>query len=461
MTQPSVNDERLEAMLRERAGDGAPSDLHDTIRDAVALAPHRRPADRRVRGRTIQVLAVAAVIGVSATAAVLVGGGSTPEQQPLLAASADATPSPVVRPSNPPRPTPTRGALSTPGPSATPEPPVVDSYAGLPPMTIDRGGMGIAIEEDGGIVVARHDDRGLVIDRFDTTGHPDANSGQRRTIVADPWPSARTALAIAGDGTAVALNDDGDAGFELIRYRADGSVDAAFGDGGHVRSALGEQGPEPQYGTAAQNIALGPDGSIFVAGGSGAGTSADGSLEDSKDARFAIAKFSPDGRTVTSFGTRGQVFVDMREGVDLARAIAVQQDGGVMVVGETGRFMAGLDPYGVVRLTPDGAPVASALTQWCCGTHFSIAPMSDGRFVFVGLGGQGTPGSVVARHLQDGSLDPTFAHDGLLETPMHLVGLAVDAEGRIVVASIEGGLVRFLPNGGDDAEFDQLGGWPD
>jgi sugar lactone lactonase YvrE len=44
---------------------------------------------------------------------------------------------------------------------------------------------------------------------------------------------------------------------------------------------------------------------------------------------------------------------------------------------------------------------------------------------------------------------------------MHLVGLAVDAEGRIVVASIEGGLVRFLPDGGEDAEFDQPLGWPD
>ena len=77
MTDPFVRDDVLEAVLRSRAGDGVPPDLHGSILAAVAADGPRVEPPRRCTGRPWRLLAVAAVLLGTIGTAVFVGG-STP-----------------------------------------------------------------------------------------------------------------------------------------------------------------------------------------------------------------------------------------------------------------------------------------------------------------------------------------------------------------------------------------------
>ena len=73
MTDPFVADDVLEAVLRSRAGDGAPADLHALILAAVAVDGPRSIARRSVR-HPWRLLAVAAVLTGTIGTALFVGG---------------------------------------------------------------------------------------------------------------------------------------------------------------------------------------------------------------------------------------------------------------------------------------------------------------------------------------------------------------------------------------------------
>jgi uncharacterized delta-60 repeat protein len=104
-----------------------------------------------------------------------------------------------------------------------------------------------------------------------------------------------------------------------------------------------------------------------------------------------VARYLPDGRLDPSFGTAGIVVNDFGAGFDLPMVIALQPDG---------RILTG----GIARL-PNGVTSLS-----------------------------------VARHLQDGRLDPTFSADGRATVTLEAsltdsqTGLVVLADGRIAVA---------------------------
>jgi Tol biopolymer transport system component len=103
MTDQSVRDDVIEAVLRSRAGDGAPSDLHAQILAAVAVDGPRPAAPRSIR-HPWRLLAVAAVLLGTVGTAVFVGGSRVSEVTPtpgpsLLAVtnpSPAATPSPTI-----------------------------------------------------------------------------------------------------------------------------------------------------------------------------------------------------------------------------------------------------------------------------------------------------------------------------------------------------------------------------
>jgi uncharacterized delta-60 repeat protein len=322
--------------------------------------------------------------------------------------------------------------------------------------------MALAIEPDGRIVVARHDVMGISLTRFDASGHFDAAATDAVRVVESPWARNRRAIAVGADGTAVALHDHGATGFELIRYRGDGSVDDTFGDAGHVRSALAEAGPLPLSGTIATSLAISSDGAVFVAGGSDDNDPEDGN----DDARFAIAKFTRDGSPDPGFGTGGRALVDVPPQGDVAQAITISADGSPIVVGENGTPGGGIDSYGLVRLTPAGVPDAAfgtngiVLIPWCCAERMSLLAPSDGRILVAGLNRQGETPSALVQYLPDGSLDPTFSADGMFETPLHLLAVAVRPDGRIVFAANVSGLWRYLPDGSLDPTFLNGTGFP-
>jgi uncharacterized delta-60 repeat protein len=167
-----------------------------------------------------------------------------------------------------------------------------------------------------------------------------------------------------------------------------GGLDPSFGTGGRVVTNLGSN----RYATG---LAVQPDDKIIAVGGSDdlsvVRYNADGSLDPS---------FGPGGSVITNFGS-----------ADAARAVALQSEGKIVVVGTVG----------------------------CCGT-VSI---------------------VLARYNFDGSLDTTFDGDGkvvLANTGIENFGqaIAIQSDGKILVGgSLDGQLlvVRLESDGAFDSTF--------
>ncbi len=72
---------------------------------------------------------------------------------------------------------------------------------------------------------------------------------------------------------------------------------------------------------------------------------------------FAVLRLERDGKLDTSFGEGGKVSVEIGEGADVGRAVAIQKDGKI-VVARFDRLGAtdatGVD-FGLIRLLPDGS----------------------------------------------------------------------------------------------------------
>ncbi len=113
--------------------------------------------------------------------------------------------------------------------------------------------------------------------------------------------------------------------FTLARYETNGTLDPAFGAGGIVMTDIGVSTDDQ-----AAAVALQPDGRIVVAGSSGSATGLD----------FAVARYEPNGNLDTSFGTGGTVTTDIDNSVDRATGMAIQPDGGILVVGSLLQFPA-------------------------------------------------------------------------------------------------------------------------
>lgn len=94
-----------------------------------------------------------------------------------------------------------------------------------------------------------------------------------------------------------------------------------------------------------------------------------------------------------------------------------------------------------------------------------VAVQRDGKIVAAGSYGWVSPEhGRLARYLPDGSLDPSFADDGLAEAPIDIAGIAIQPDGKIVTAGWVGtmyatdfALARFHPNGSLDRSFGEDG----
>ncbi len=187
---------------------------------------------------------------------------------------------------------------------------------------------------------------------------------------------------------------------------------------------------------------------------------------------IALARFTPSGRLDPTFGLGGKVVTDLGAN-DYAFDVAIQDDGGIVVVGERGS--AASDRFLVQRYRPNGtldpgfANAGTALTGF--GRRFqsasAVAITPRGDIVVVGSTSNGiTSRSAVARYLTDGRLDRDFGSDGRVTTDVSPSGeqftdLTVLPDGRIVAAGwAEVSLVpvfsavRYTKDGRLDPSFD-------
>ena len=107
--------------------------------------------------------------------------------------------------------------------------------------------------------------------------------------------------------------------FALARYNADGTLDTSFGGSGRVMTDVGISGSD------ATGVALQKDGKIVVAGYAvkNSGTGYD----------FACVRYNTDGKVDQSFGDGGKVMTSVGQGDGKANAVAVQNDGKIIVAG--------------------------------------------------------------------------------------------------------------------------------
>jgi uncharacterized delta-60 repeat protein len=130
-----------------------------------------------------------------------------------------------------------------------------------------------------------------------------------------------------------------------MRLEPDGTPDATFGDNGNGTvnvsvTRLSSPTGVPGRDTGAA-LALQPDGRIVVAGATGGFNS-----------NFAIARLLADGTLDTDFTDTGVLTVDFFGFTDAAEAVAVTDDGKIVVAGLA---RDNVDGYGVARVSPQAA----------------------------------------------------------------------------------------------------------
>ena len=258
----------------------------------------------------------------------------------------------------------------------------------------------------------------LVACRFDPAGSIGPTASAQVTSAAAPSPNGSSATA--------------------------GGLDRDFGDGGMLTVDLERWG-------FALAVAIQPDGKIIAAG--------DTEAEHGGD--IVVVRCLADGRLDPTFGGGGKVETDLGEGGDSddhARAVAIQPDGKIVVVGfsDTGDVVRGSE-IAVVRYASDGlldegfGAGGRLLTGLGDGVHDAgqaVAIQPDGGILVAGhTSGDGRGFDehdfVLVRYAPDGSLDPDFGSGGTVRTDFGgsddlAFDLALQADGKIVVSGTSG-----------------------
>ena len=224
-------------------------------------------------------------------------------------------------------------------------------------------------------------------------------------------------------------------------------LDTAFGSNGKAVAA--------DFGGARTAMALQPDGKIVMTGGA-------------SDA-FQLARFLADGRLDTAFGSGGLLRTDLISGAfvqETPRAVAVQADGRIVVVGET--RSGSPFSFALARYLADGSLDGSfgaggTVLGSVVGRAFAVAIQPDGRIVVAG-DDTDTENFRLARYLPDGRLDASFGSAGQVLTdiaggPDLARNIVVQPDGAIVVSGTPigntgpTGVARYRADGSLDASF--------
>src|SRR5439155_652568 len=195
----------------------------------------------------------------------------------------------------------------------------------------------IALQPDGKMVVAgisyaNNDYSGedFAVVRYNPNGTRDTTFGVNGKATTD-FPnlaSVPSAVIVQPDGKLLVVGGAfplftflGD--FAMVRYKANGTLDASFGTGGIVRTRFSAGG---SYAFAA---ALQSDGKIIAAGT----VFVDFSTDDSSNTDFALVRYNPNGTFDKTFGNGGGVITDFDGFNDDIYAVLLQPDGKIVTVG--------------------------------------------------------------------------------------------------------------------------------
>ncbi|ULH17568.1 hypothetical protein MF271_21190 (plasmid) [Deinococcus sp. KNUC1210] len=235
-----------------------------------------------------------------------------------------------------------------------------------------------------------------------------------------------------------------------------GSLDTTFGTGGIAVTPVGAGEDVPSA------VTTQPDGKLIVVGRT-SGTHADD---------FAVVRYTRDGSLDQSFGNGGRVLIDFAGSTDIARAVALQSDGRILVAG--GVTTGNAERFGLARLNTDGSldngfgtggKVTTAFSGSSADRPLAVVVQPNGAVV---VGGQATFASnatgidfALARYTPSGTLDASFGTGGQVTTALasqngsdsvHALALQ---QGKIIAVGGEGDFAaaRYTPSGTLDNTF--------
>ncbi|MBE2283891.1 MAG: cadherin-like beta sandwich domain-containing protein [Prosthecobacter sp.] len=223
-------------------------------------------------------------------------------------------------------------------------------------VTTDFGGSetanNIIVLSDGKILVSGDCEpggtSGFVVARYLTNGMLDSTFGTAGKVVTPSIGGENgcaCAMALQEDGKLIVGGRDVNANicFAMVRYLANGTVDTSFGSNGFVRTTFGLNSF-----TEGNDIAIGPDGRIVIAG-----TATVGGFS-----QFAMARYLPDGTLDTSFDGDGLLTTNFNSTDAYIASIKLQADGKIVAAGNV-RGADGHYSAVVVRYNNISAPTVT------------------------------------------------------------------------------------------------------
>ncbi|AHL36899.1 hypothetical protein CD58_17000 [Pseudomonas brassicacearum] len=184
----------------------------------------------------------------------------------------------------------------------------------------------------------------------------------------------------------------------LVRHLSNGDLDDSFGDHGITRLNI-----FPGVRLGKNVLTVQPNDQAFIFGHVG-----------EEFEILYILKILPDGKLDTTFGKEGRVVIDLPVGEDVARLLAIQPDGKIVLVA---RVVRGYENYDEVLLRLDSKgeldPTFGETGMVFVGKVYfsSLIILPDGRLLFAGA----KDGALLfARYLNDGRPDRSFGEEGVV-----------------------------------------------
>jgi uncharacterized delta-60 repeat protein len=253
---------------------------------------------------------------------------------------------------------------------------------------------GIALQTDEKIVVTGRVGGGggrIAVARYNVDGSRDTSFSTDGKVATDFTAGDDRAdlLAVQADGKIVAAGTANtfrtSARFALVRYNADGSLDASFSGDGKVTT----------------NFTAGFDGAFSVAVQSDQKIIAAGQAFGS----MGLARYNSDGTLDVTFGGDGKVTTNFTSELDYADDLELDADGRIVAAGSA-RFF-GDSRFALARYNTDGtldtafSGDGKVTTNFTSGRDraFNVAIQADGNIVAVGRAGGGGGRFALARYL--------------------------------------------------------------
>lgn len=329
------------------------------------------------------------------------------------------------------------------------------SLALQPDGRIILGGAAEIMVEDESDLGNRWD---IALARYHPDGSLDTSFGDNGLVTTDMGGNeGADRLLLQPDGKILVAGADFTQ-YLIVRYNPDGSLDPSFGSQGWVTARF----PGLLLGNWDTSMVLQVDGKILIA--------KDMAINEKRGWDFALVRFNPDGSLDTSFGEDGLVMTDVEGQKNYISAMILQPDEKIVVGGKIrdGDF----SDYSLARYFPDGRLDTSfgsdgiVITEIDTRNEYvhSLALQEDGKLLAAGVS---TGYFTLARYNSDGSLDASFGEGGLALTPVGEISymavgktVLVQPDGKIIVvgtfsdgSEIVFALARYHPDGSLDKVF--------